>query len=432
VDPRRAELVLTEGLTDRGASKLRRLGLVALSACVLVLSLVVWRWRHPSSLPLSPLRSDMDLAQDVEQRNRSGHESAEAVIATTGGFAVVGHTNSRPAGVRQAWVLEFDGVELRPRREAVFGAGLGRAGSSYARAVTVAPDGGLRVAGEIEVENGRFKPWLLALAADGTVRWERTPGTGGINGLTALLTLDGGDLLGGGVVDGAGWLVRVSGAGELLGERRLPQLERVTALATLTGGRFAATGIAESSTTGPGTTAVLTFERDHRLAWEWRPADRQGELFALAATLDGGLIATGRIRMSGSPDWGLWLVRLDATGRVLWEHRPTDVTTDATVEAGHAVIALPDGGFAVAGDSLKGLADRDARVWGFAPDGALRWHKSYGGNAQDLARGIARLADGSLLVAGSTMSRGAGKTDLWVLRLSESGELAAQQAFGSP
>jgi hypothetical protein len=102
------------------------------------------------------------------------------------------------------------------------------------------------------------------------------------------------------------------------------------------------------------------------------------------------------------------------------------------VEAGHAVTVLPDGGFAVAGDSLKGPADRQARVWCFAPDGALRWRRSYGGDAQDLARGIARLTDGSLLVAGSTMSRGAGKTDLWVLRLSDSGELAAQQTFGGP
>jgi hypothetical protein len=102
------------------------------------------------------------------------------------------------------------------------------------------------------------------------------------------------------------------------------------------------------------------------------------------------------------------------------------------VEAGHAVTVLPDGGFAVAGDSLKGLADRDARVWCFAPDGILRWYRSYGGDAQDLARGIARLTDGSLVVAGSTMSRGAGKTDLWVLRLSERGELAAQQTFGAP
>jgi hypothetical protein len=115
MDPSRAELVLTEVLTDRGASRTRRLGLVALLVCALVLSLVLWRRRHPLSLP----RSDMDLAQDVEQRNRSGHESAEAVIATTSGFAVVGHTNSRPAGVRKAWVVEFDGVELRARREAV-------------------------------------------------------------------------------------------------------------------------------------------------------------------------------------------------------------------------------------------------------------------------------------------------------------------------
>lgn len=411
-------------------ARIRTILPVALAASALILvslvGLVLWRRLHPSS----PSRSDMDLARDVEQRNRTGHESAEAVIATSGGFAVVGHTNSRPPGVYQAWVLEFDGAVLRPRRERTFGAGLGSTPrASFARAATPAPGGGMIVAGELEVERDRFQPWLLALAPDGAPRWERTPGAAGLNGLTSVVALAGGALLGGGVQDGAGWLVRLSEAGELLGERRLAQLERVTAMTALPERRFAVAGISETSTTGLGTSAVLAFEEDDRPAWEWRlPADRRGELHAVAATPDGGLIAAGRTRVPGSPDWGLWLLRLDAKGSVIWEHLPAD----ATVEAGHAVAMLPDGGVAVAGDSLKGLADRDARVWRFRADGTLLWRKSYGGDAQDLARGIARLADGSLVVAGSTMSRGAGKTDLWVLRLSEDGELSAQETFGDP
>lgn len=371
----------------------------------------------------------MDGMHDVEQRNRSGHERAAAVVARAGGFVVVGETNSRPAGAAKAWVLEFEGRELTPRRDQVVGSGLGHAAESHARAVAVATDGGLRMVGEALVAPGRYQPWAVALAADGTVAWERLLGAGGLNGLTSVVTGPRGELLGGGVLDGAAWLVRLSASGELLGERTVAPLQQVTALAALPQGRVAVAGFIERSSTGPGASAVLAFDRDERPLWQWQPpADRQGDLVAVAATADDGLIATGRIRHAGSQDWGLWVVRLDSAGLLLWEHLPK---ADA-VRAGHAVIALPDGDFVVAGDSLKDLSDRDAHVWRFAADGALRWDRAYGGAAQDLARGLALLGDGSLLVAGSTMSRGAGKTDLWLLRLSEAGEPLGEQTFGAP
>jgi hypothetical protein len=81
------------------------------------------------------------LQQLIEQLYKPG--ATEFVIAT-----------GRPVTFARArqytWALEFDGVELRPRREGRFSAGLGLAGASDARAVAVAPDGGLRVAGEVE------------------------------------------------------------------------------------------------------------------------------------------------------------------------------------------------------------------------------------------------------------------------------------------
>jgi len=367
----------------------------------------------------------MDLAHEVEQKNRTGHEAAEAVTATREGFAMAGSTNSRRPGTYQAWVLDFDGTASRPRWERTHDGGLG----SYGRALSPLPGGGLVVAGEVEVARDQFQPWVLALNRDGSPRWERTPGTGGFNGLTSVGVLDNGTIVAGGVQGGAGWLLWLSPDGQPLGETRLEKLERVTSLAVLPGGRLAVAGTAESSTTGLGTSAVLVFEADRQPAWAWwLPAERRGELAALAAMPDGGLVATGRTRAPGAPDWGLWVVRLDAKGRIQWEHLPED----ATVEAGHAVTALPDGGAAVAGDVLKGLADRDARVWCLGPDGTVRWRKSYGGGLQDLARGITRLADGGLIVAGSTMSRGAGKTDLWVFRVSADGDLTWQETFGTP
>ena len=144
----------------------------------------------------------MDLARDVERKNSTGHEAAEAVTATAGGFAVAGNTNSRSPGVRKAWVLDFDGSASRPRWERAYGAGLG----AHGRALAPLPGGGLVAVGEVEMARDRFQGWVLALGGDGGPRWERTPGVGGFNGLTSVATLDNGTIVAGGVQEGAGWL----------------------------------------------------------------------------------------------------------------------------------------------------------------------------------------------------------------------------------
>ncbi len=396
----------------------RTLGLLAVACCVAVAAIAVY-WAS------SPSRSDMDLALEVEQQNRKGHESAEAVTATASGYAVAGHTNSRTPGVVQAWALSFEGNASPPRLDRTYHAGLG----AIARAVATTGDGGLLLAGETEVKRDRFQPWILALTSTGEARWERTLGRAGFNGLTSIAALADGSLIAGGSQDGVGWLVRLSTMGETLSEQRLSQLENITALVPLPSRGFAVAGVTATSTTGLGTSLVLTFDENQQLAWTWKlDPKRRGELKGLAVTPDGGLVATGRTSTPAEGSSGLWVVLLDSKGSLRWEVLPEDTTE----EAGHAVTTFPDGSIAVAGDSLKALGNRDARVWRFAPDGHLSWRNSYGGDNQDLARGIARLSNGELVVVGATMSSGAGKTDLWVLRLSERGEVLRQQTFGGP
>jgi outer membrane protein assembly factor BamB len=366
----------------------------------------------------------MDWAREIEERNKTGHESAEAIVATGSGFSVVGHTNSRKPGVRQAWVLRFDAAPP-PRWERTYGEKLATLG----RAITSTPEGGLVIAGEEQVAPERFRGWLLALSPEGSVRWERTPGHEGANGLSAVAALGDGSIVAGGVQDGAAWVVRLAAQGELLWEVKLPQLEQVTALVALPTGRIAVAGTAESSTTGLGTSRLLLLESDGRVTGDRRlPAEGQGELAALALLPDGGLVATGRLSRAGSVDWNLWVISLSPQGDTRWEQ----VMEGSQVEAGRALTTSPEGGIAVVGYTLKEMVDREAKVWRFSADGRLLWQQSYGGAGEDLGYGIAHLADESLVIVGSTTSRGAGKTDLWMFQLSPQGQLLWEETFGAP
>ncbi|WP_076606101.1 hypothetical protein [Cystobacter fuscus] len=403
-----------------------RTGLAVLVLLVLA-ALPVLLYRMGAFLPHTMGQSDMDWAREVERENSTGHESAEGVIATGNGFSVVGYTNSRQPGVNQAWVLRFDKAPP-PRWQRTY-AGNGKLGTS-GHAISSMPGGGLIVVGAERVPGGGFQGWLLALSPEGDVLWERTPGHEGVNGLNAVSVLEDGSIVAGGAQEREGWVVRMNSRGELLWEVKLPQLEHVTALVALPAQRVAVLGTAETSTVGPGISRLFVLESDGRATRETRlPAEGQGELNALALLPDGGFAVTGRLLRPGAMDPSVWVARLAPRGETLWEY----VSEATEVGSGHAVTALADGGFAVAGYSWKELlVDREARVWRFSADGNLLWQQAHGGAKDDSGSGIARLADGSLVVVGTTMSKGAGKTDLWTFGLSPEGQLLWEETFGAP
>jgi hypothetical protein len=97
---------------------------------------------------------------------------------------------------------------------------------------------------------------------------------------------------------------------------------------------------------------------------------------------------------------------------------------------GRAIVALSDGGVAVAGAALRDDR-RGLRVARLAADGRLVWEHAYGGDNYDVASGLAATADGGLVLVGSTMSKGPGKSNIWVLRLDTDGRVLWDRVFGT-
>lgn len=384
----------------------------------------LWLYVRDPSSHAATRQSDEDWVREVEQRNSTGHEMAEAVVATGNGFSVAGHTNSRQPGVDQAWVLRFDDPPS-VRWDRTYGGKLG----TFGRAIALLPGGRLVVAGEAQVARNRFQGWILALSAEGTVLWERTAGQEGLTSLDAVTVLKDGTIAAGGTQSGAGWVMRLDAEGQTLWETQLPKIEEVTAVVELPAGGIAVLGTAEFSTVGLGTSRLLFLGSAGQVTGEkdLLVQGRRGELIALAPLPGKGLVATGNSGLPGSTDWNLWVVCMDVRGNTLWEYIPADIKG----EVGRAVTAAADGGITVAGFSGEG-GKREAKVWRFSADGRLLWQRVHGGTGDDLGNGIAHLADGSLVVVGSTTSFGAGKTDLWTYRLSSQGELIWEQTFGAP
>ena len=144
-------------------------------------------------------------------------------------------------------------------------------------------------------------------------------------------------------------------------------------------------------------------------------------------TPDGGYIIAGATGSSPIADWDLWLIRTDSTGNKLWDK--TFGGTDD--DFGFSIKQTPDGGYAIAGytDSYgSGSSD----VWLIKTDanGNQIWDKTFGGTAEDVGFSVALASDGGYVVAGRTLSYGAGGADLWLIKTDGSGNLLWSKTYG--
>jgi len=63
-----------------------------------------------------------------------------------------------------------------------------------------------------------------------------------------------------------------------------------------------------------------------------------------------------------------------------------------------------------------------------APD--VEWNKTFGGSDFDVAKSVQQTSDRGYIVAGYTVSYGAGSADVWILKLDSYGNLKWNKTFG--
>ncbi len=134
-----------------------------------------------------------------------------------------------------------------------------------------------------------------------------------------------------------------------------------------------------------------------------------------------------------------WLLRLDATGNVIWKKCYGGTGSDSA----YAILPTPDKGFIVAGSSTSNNGDLNANfgasdAWVFKIDslGNLLWQKNYGGNGDEAFKSVTLNNDGTYTFVGyssSTNISGAansGKNDLWVVKTDLNGQVIWSKLFG--
>ena len=284
---------------------------------------------------------------------------------------------------------------------------------------------------------GQSDGWLLKLDADGIPVWEKTYGGTGSDLLRLAVAPTGGGVVVAGRTNsfGAGgldvWALHLDTDGNVLWEKAYGggSNEALNGLCTTADGGTAFVGNTQSFGAGGNDVWIVKLNADGTIAWQetlgGTNEDTALEIFELSG---GGYLVSGTSRSFTPAFDDFWILRLDATGGVLWQFRFGGATVTAIATSG---METSDGGFIVAGITRPNTSsDSDAWVIKLFSGGAVDWQRTYGGAAPDSVWSIREIASGGYVLSGTTQSFGGGSDDVWALRLDASGNVSWQMAFG--
>lgn len=337
------------------------------------------------------------------------------------GFVIAGRTRSKGQGGDDVWLvfLDAEGMETGERL-------VGSPDFDWLTDMIATRDGGLALTGSrSDKEITRSSGWVVRLNAKADELWRREFDGGrpeGTSGLTAIAELaDGGYIVAGSTtVKSAGqydgWVVRLDKDGKALWEKTFGSSEEdaLFALTALPDGGAVAVGAYGADGQG----WVLRLDAKGGVVWDKRFGGTGYDVFnAIVRLGSGGYAVAGTTRSKGPPGGGAWVMRLDELGEPVWERLLTPVKGASA----NSVLALADGGMLVTGGSVvePGLGRVNEKAWlaRLSAEGAVLWTKVFDGPGDENFFSAVALPDGGFAVAGFSTAKGAGEGDIWVIRL---------------
>jgi hypothetical protein len=139
---------------------------------------------------------------------------------------------------------------------------------------------------------------------------------------------------------------------------------------------------------------------------------------SIVETNDGGYIITGNTTSFGSGYTDVWVLKLTRDGDIIWQKAYGRIFYDY----GYSVLQLEDGGYLIAGFT-ESIEQRyyDALVMKLNSDGTIAWQKIYGGDLDDFAFSITKGHNNEYIISGGTESFWIGSRHVWALAINSDG-----------
>jgi hypothetical protein len=176
-----------------------------------------------------------------------------------------------------------------------------------------------------------------------------------------------------------------------------------------------------------GDAVLLKFDVNGTLLWErtWGGSESD-ESLAVAASSDGSAYIAGTTTSFGPSSSGLFVVKFDSLGNLVWQR-----ISDGA--AGNAVAVGPDGSVSAAGTTPRNeIGNFDIVALKITSGGNLVWQRTYAaGEVADPRGGMMVASDGSVYLAGAIQTVKSNRADIaaLIVKLSANGDLLFDKQF---
>ena len=353
--------------------------------------------------------------------------------------------------------------------------------NDVAKSVVSTVDGGFAVLGYTQSLDGditdkateNYDFWMLKFDSEAQLEWNKTyGGSGDERGRSLIETSDGGyALLGysdssdGDVSSNNGnrdfWLVKINASGVLLWEKSFGYegVDEGASIIETSDNHLMLSGVLDVTASG-GEGNQGRFSTRHAGGDYWAiKITPTGDIVwsrfyggtftdsptGIKETLNDGLISVGGsdsndVDISNNKgSYDFWIVKSDRNGDIVWEKS----FGGSEIDEARDVISDGTGNHIIVGDTRSNDQDvafnngaADLWVIKVSNSGELLWNTSIGGSNFDVARSISTTFNNEFIIAGSSrssngdVSKNQGQNDAWVLKLDNSGQLLWETTIG--
>lgn len=349
----------------------------------------------------------IDVGYDVQQ-------------TTDGGYIITGYTFSYGASGHNVWLIKTDSSGNEQ-----WNTTFGGSDDDEAESVRETTDGGYIIAGWTKSYGAGMKDlWLIKTDSLGNEQWNKVFGGEQDDGATSVQqTNDSGYIIAGytsssgaGSVDA--WLIKTDSLGNPTWMKTYGGYysDGAYSVEQTTDDGYILTGWTMSYGPGPLFNVWLV-KTDSLGDQQWNKAFGEADVDqgrSVSQTTDGGYIIAGYTDSYGAGLYDMLLIKTDASGNEQWMKTFGGTGRDYA----YSVHQTYSGGYILAGYTLSYGAGSDD-VWVVKTDslGNKQWDETYGGTSSDVGYAVQQTTDGGYIITGHTLSYGAGVHDVWLIKL---------------
>jgi hypothetical protein len=306
----------------------------------------------------------------------------------------------------------------------------------WARFVQQTSDGGYIVAGGTSSFGaGSYDFFLIKTDAFGNVQWAKTyGGTDYDDARSVQQTSDGGYVVTGYTYSfGAGlsdvFLVKTDASGNIQWAKTYggTGYDFASSVQQTSDGGYIVTGTTYSFGEG-GDIFLIKTDANGNVQWAKTYGGTDYEFASsIQQTSDGGYILAGLTSSFGAGSYDFFLIKTDAFGNVQW----AKTYGEAGGEGASSIQQTSDGGYILAGGTLSfGAGGSDIFLIKTDANGNVIWAKTYGGTNSDYAFSVQQTSDGGYILTGYTYSFGAGNEDIILIKTDANGNIIWAKTYG--